>query len=166
MVQELRMNEVHLTQKMDRMDWLARNAEFLSPESITKCLLAYKDLYNFENFNERNLYIKAVHSSQAIVTLAYLIFHTKQLNQDEETNSRIAILLSIFEPLLVNDLNLEKILQPELKMVQTLIEIVKLPQALKRMAFEIEDGSEDDLRLKIPIYLKYALRCLTSCMRS
>ena len=32
--------------KMDRMDWLARNAEFLSPDQITKCLLAFKDQFN------------------------------------------------------------------------------------------------------------------------
>ena len=41
-----------------------------------------------------------------------------------------------------------------------------MPQALKRMAFEVEDELEGDPRLKVPIYLKYALRCLTSCMRS
>ena len=38
-----------------------------------------------------------------------------------------------------------------------------MPQALKRAAFEVE---EDDPRLKVPIFLKYAIRCLTSCMRS
>ena len=76
MVQELRMDEIHLSQKMDRMDWLARNAEFLSPESITKCLLAYKDLYNFDNANDRILYTKAVHTSHSVVTVANLIFHT------------------------------------------------------------------------------------------
>ena len=34
---------------------------------------------------------------------------------------------------------------------------------MKRTAFDVED---DDPRLKIPIFLKYAIRCLTSCMRS
>ena len=96
------------------MDWLARNAEFLSPESITKCLLAYKDLYNFDNASDRNAYVKAQHSSDSILTVANLISHTRKLTQDEETNSRLAILLSIFEPLLVNDMNLEKTLLPEL----------------------------------------------------
>jgi len=99
---------------MDRMDWLARNAEFLSPESITKCLLAFKDLYNFDNTEDRNAYVKAMHNSDAVLTVANLIFHTRHLTQDEETNSRLAILLSIFEPLLVNDLNLEKALHPDL----------------------------------------------------
>jgi hypothetical protein len=35
-----------MREKMNEMDWLARNAEFLSPDAITKCLLAFKELYN------------------------------------------------------------------------------------------------------------------------
>ena len=62
---------------MDRMDWLARNAEFLSPESITKCLLAFKDLYNFDNAVDRNAYVKAMHNSDAVLTVANLIFHNR-----------------------------------------------------------------------------------------
>lgn len=124
---------------MDRMDWLARNAEFLSPESIIKCLNAYKDLYNSHNTAERNLYVKAIHSSEAILTVVNLISHMKMLASDEETNSRMVIFLSILEPLLVNDMNLEKALSPEQKTVQILIDILRLPQGLKRMAFEIED---------------------------
>ena len=42
------------------MDWLARNAEFLSPESITKSLIAFKELYKAENL-ERNTYVKSAH---------------------------------------------------------------------------------------------------------
>lgn len=121
------------------MDWLSRNAEFLSPESIIKCLNAYKDLYNSHNTAERNLYVKAIHSSEAILTVVNLISHMKMLASDEETNSRMVILLSILEPLLVNDMNLEKALSPEQKTVQILIDILRLPQGLKRMAFEIED---------------------------
>jgi hypothetical protein len=41
----------------------------------------------------------------------------KMLASDEETNSRMVILLSILEPLLVNDMNLEKALLPENKTV-------------------------------------------------
>lgn len=84
MVQELRMTEVSLNQKMDRMDWLARNAEFMSPESIIKCLTAYKELYNFDKPTERNLYVKAIHSSEAIFTVVNLISHMKMVGQDEE----------------------------------------------------------------------------------
>ena len=34
------------------------------------------------------------------------------------------------------------------------------------MAFEVEDIQQEDPRLRVPVYLKYALRCLTSCTRS
>jgi len=90
------------------MDWLARNAEFLSPESITKCLIAFKDLYKAENQVERNTYVKSAHASNVVVTVVSLIENTKRLDSDEETNSRLAILLSILEALLVNDQNLDK----------------------------------------------------------
>ena len=43
------------------MDWLSRNAEFFSPEAISKCLVAFKILYNFEDVAQRNAYIKAKH---------------------------------------------------------------------------------------------------------
>lgn len=95
---------------MNEMDWLARNAEFLSPDSITKCLLAFKELYNSDNIPNKNAYINAKHTSQSIVTVMHLIEHTKLLNRDDETVSRLAILISILEPLLINDMNLEKAL--------------------------------------------------------
>lgn len=49
MVQEVRQEEVSLTRKMDWMDWLSRNAEFFSPEAITKSLMTFKELYNFDD---------------------------------------------------------------------------------------------------------------------
>ena len=48
-VTEVQSLDYPLRRKFDKMDWLARNAEFLSPESITKCLIAFKDLYKAEN---------------------------------------------------------------------------------------------------------------------
>ena len=69
MIQEVRRDEVSLTRKMDWMDWLARNAEFFSPEAITRALLAFKDLYNFEDVAQRNAYIGAKHTSNAVLTV-------------------------------------------------------------------------------------------------
>lgn len=76
---------------------------------------------------QRNSYIKAKHTSEAVLTVSNLIAHTRKMDRDEETNSRLAILLSIYEPLLINDQNLERALQPNLKIVETLIDIVKMP---------------------------------------
>ncbi len=95
-------------EKMNEMEWLARNAEFLSPDAITKCLMAYKELYNTDIVPQKNAYINAKHTSNTIITVVHLIEHTKMLNRDEETISRLAILMSILEPLLINDMNLEK----------------------------------------------------------
>lgn len=72
------------------------------------------------------------------------------MDRDQENMSRLAILLSIFEPLLINDLNLEKALDTNI--VDGLVLLLALP----------EEGLSGDL----PIYLKYVIRCLTSCVRS
>ena len=126
-MQTLRQDETALREKMNLMDWLARSSEFLSPEAITKCLLAYKELYNYENVAQRNAYIKAKHTSEAVLTVSNLIAHTRKMQRDEETNSRLAILLSIYEPLLINDHNLERALQPNLHMVEILVDVVRMP---------------------------------------
>jgi hypothetical protein len=146
------------------MDWLARNSEFLSPESITKCLIAFKDLYKSENTISRNSYIQTATSSHAVLAVLALIYNTKALGSDEEVNSRLAILLSVFEALLINENNLEKALQPAVKALDTLSSVLILPRTLKQAAMEIEE--DEDPRLKVPIHLKYTLRCLASCMRS
>lgn len=43
MIQEVGTIDRPIRDKMNRMDWLARNTDFLSPDQITKCLLAFKD---------------------------------------------------------------------------------------------------------------------------
>lgn len=50
------------------------------------------------------------------------------------------------------------------RVVETLIEIARLPEAFIRAVHEVENDAE--IRSKVPAYLKYAIRCLTSCIRS
>lgn len=103
-IQLLRSSEYTIREKMNQMDWLARNAEFLSPDSISKCLLAFKDLYNNDQVSLKNAFISSKHTSNAVITVVNLIEHTKQLlPRDEEVMSRLAILTSVLEPLLIND---------------------------------------------------------------
>jgi hypothetical protein len=103
-IQLLRSSEYNIREKMNQMDWLARNAEFLSPDSISKCLLGFKDLYNSDQVSMKNAFISSKHTSNAVITVVNLIEHTKQLlPRDEEVMSRLAILTSILEPLLIND---------------------------------------------------------------
>lgn len=145
-------------EKMNEMDWLARNAEFLSPDSITKCLMSFKELYNTDNMPTKNAFINAKHTSASVITIVHLIEHTKQLNRDEETMSRLAILISILEPLLINDMNLDKALNTNV--VEQLLSLLYLPEEFQTIEYDSES------KKRFPIFLKYTLRCLTSCVRS
>ena len=111
------------------MEWLARNSEFLSPPAITKALLSFKELYNMDNVPQKNAYINAKHTSTAIITVIHLIEHTKMLNRDVETTSRLAILVSILEPLLINDMNLDKGLNAGI--IELLLSLLYLPEDFK-----------------------------------
>ena len=148
---------------MNQMEWLARNAEFLSPDSITKCLLAFKELYNTDLANLKQAFINAKHSSNAVVTVVHLLDHTRQLApRDDEAMSRLAILTSILEPLLINDWNLEKAI--ETKLMELLVSFLYVPEAVKETSGFDEDP--EVTRKRMPVYLKYTLRCITSCVRS
>ena len=147
------------------MEWLGRNAEFLTPDSISKCLLAFKELYIVDSVSVKNAYIHAKHTSDAVVTIAHLIDTTAGLNRDEEAMSRLAILLSILEALLINDMNLEKSIH--VKVVKLLLQFIYVPEAYVK-AQGLDDIEEEQKRLimLLPIYLKYAFRCLTSALRN
>ena len=80
------------------------------------------------------------------------------MNRDAETESKLAILLSILEPLLINDQNLEKAL--DMPIIQILTGLLELPPHFKNV-----DRKHDIEQPKLPIYLKYTLRCVTSCCR-
>lgn len=106
---------------------------------------------------QRNQYITSKHTSNAITTVLNLIIHASKLSMDEETISRLAILLSILEPLLINDMNLDQAL--EMRTIETLVKLCELPNYIKN------PGANTDDSVRLPIYIKYAVRCLTSCVR-
>lgn len=79
--------------------------------------------------------------------------------------SRLAILTSILEPLLINDHNLDKAV--ETRVMEILISLLYVPEAIKELANDIHSYEDPDaVKKKLPIYLKYTLRCITSCVRS
>lgn len=78
------------------MEWLARSIEFISPEAITKCLIAYSEIRNDQS------YFQTKHTSIAVISLMQIIKLTKQRKDDESVNSHLAIQLSILEPLILN----------------------------------------------------------------
>lgn len=97
---------------MEALEWLSRYAEFISPEYITKTILAFKDV-NIKGpaWDE---YVKLRHQSNAIllccnyVEKCYDEMRTAQnADQLQQLESKLAILLSILEPLLINNNNLE-----------------------------------------------------------
>jgi hypothetical protein len=158
----IRSGEHSIREKMNQMEWLARNAEFLSPDSITKTLLAFKELYNTDRMNQKNAFITAKHTSGSVITVMHLLEHTKQLTpRDDEAMSRLAIISSILEPLLINDLNLDKAV--EARIMDLLISLLYVPEEVKVLA---SDTDPDAARKLLPVYLKYTLRCITSCVRS
>ena len=164
-IQIIRASECSFREKMNEMEWLARNAEFLSPDSITKCLLAFKELYNTEHINMKNAYINAKHTSQSVITVVHLLDHTKQLSpRDDETMSRLAILTSILEPLLINDMNLEKAI--ETRVMELLMSLLLVPQDVRELDAHEYEEDPDAAKKRLPVYLKYTLRCITSCIRS
>lgn len=107
----LKQSDVNLKDKMNVMDWLARNADFLSHDPIQECIYAFKELYNTENATLKNAYIFAKHSSNSIQTIMVILEQYQKQTRDEEVNQKLSILFSILEPLLINDQNLDKALQ-------------------------------------------------------
>ena len=73
-IKTLRSSEgVNLRDKMNVMDWLARNADFLSQEPIQECIVAFKELYNTENVTLKNAYIFAKHTSNVVQTCMVML---------------------------------------------------------------------------------------------
>ena len=91
--------------------------------------MAFKEQFNGQSLPARNTYITSKHTSNAVITVVNLIDHVSKLDKDEETISRLAILLSLLEPLLINDLNLERSL--ELRTMEILIDLIDLPNYVK-----------------------------------
>lgn len=147
-IKALKTVDVNLKEKMNIMDWLARNSDYLSAKPITDCIVAYKELYSTDNTTLRNAYIYAKPSSNAIQTVKVLLQDAVVQTRDETNVQRLTVLFSILEPLLTNDQNLEKALQ--LDLVSTSLQVLAFDSVF------IE---------KPPNYLRYFMRCLTSCLR-
>jgi len=58
-------SDTSIVRKMEALEWLSRYSEFISPEYITKTILAFKDV-NIKGAN-RNEYVKLKHNSNAVL---------------------------------------------------------------------------------------------------
>jgi hypothetical protein len=149
-----------MTDKINCMDWLARYAEFITPDQISNVVLAFKDIYAGNDSQLRDQFINHKHNSEAIPTVVSMIRNLRgkrhSVSLDEETfDQNMCILLSILEPLLINDYNLETIFK--LQVVKDLCELI----------YDQPLPSENGTGAKtFRFYFKYAIRCITSCLRN
>lgn len=141
---------------MDTLDWLARNSEFLSTDSISNCLKEFKELYTSNSPKQRNMYITSRNQSVAVINVLQQIEHTTKLEPSDDTDYKISLLYSILEPLLINNYNLEKAVDMDI------IEIIMA--SLRQSLHDLEQNNDPAIRSLI--YQKYILRCLTSAMRN
>lgn len=92
------------------------------------------------------MFIQTRHNSDAILTVIHLIDGLKTSKEEQATN-KLTVLLSILEPMLRNNQNLEMII--ENNGIKCLMELVEV------------EGAE-----KYAAYLKNVMRCIASCARS
>ena len=92
-----------------------------------------------------------------ISTVSGLLDHHSKLKRDEETMSRVTILLTVAEPLLINDVNLQIALSSPI-MIKNLVQMLDISISSRRLQ-KLNEVS------KPPLHVKYAIRCLTSCVR-
>ena len=60
----IRNPDMAITRKMEALEWLSRYAEFISPEYITKTILAFKDVH-IKNPQIKDEYVKFKHFSNS-----------------------------------------------------------------------------------------------------
>ena len=51
------------------MDWIARYAEFVTPDQISNVVLAFKDIYSGMDNELRDNFITHKHNSEAVLTV-------------------------------------------------------------------------------------------------
>lgn len=122
----LKSEVTSMRDKVDVLAWLGRNHEFLSLNMVTAVILAYKEtLTPVNNLQQRQAYISAKHGSTAAFTILKLLKTEKEnLLDDESKQHKLAILLSILEPCIINDENAQKAIDYDL--VETLLDLLAL----------------------------------------
>lgn len=93
--------------KIEVLGWLARYSEFVTVPMITQVIVTFKELL-IPNANPtiRNNYIQAKHSSHAVLNIVKMVQTLKYKFNDEDGKQKLAVMLSILEPAIVNDENI------------------------------------------------------------
>jgi len=92
--------------KIEVLGWLARYSEFVTVPMITQVIVTFKELL-IPNANPtvRNNYIQAKHSSHAVLNIVKMVQVLKYKFSEEDGKQKLAVMLSILEPAIVNDEN-------------------------------------------------------------
>lgn len=99
-----------LTERMDALEWVSRNAIYLTQDALNNWINTFKNQYNSDNQTLTNAYIFSSHNSDIITTILGKLEYYLSLKRDDETEKKICSQLAILEPVLINDMNLEVVL--------------------------------------------------------
>ncbi|CAI2387155.1 unnamed protein product [Moneuplotes crassus] len=144
--------ELKLTERMNALEWVSRNAIYLTPDALNNCISAFKLQYNNDNQNIINSYIFSSHQSDLIHTISSKLETLGQLERNDQNDRKIYSQLSLLEPSLINDMNLEIALSKNIHTI--LLRLLNIKLLLDK-----------ENKNQVPC-LKYLMRCLASSLRT
>jgi len=98
------------------MEWLLRYSEFLSPDQINSVIYSFKEVYQSSTNMVKDDFINHLHNSEAIPTSLQMMRNirkkraTREMDEDA-FDQNMSIIIGIFEPLLINDHNMETLIR-------------------------------------------------------
>ena len=148
---KMQNNDLKLSDKMHALDWVARNAIYCTPNSVETSITTFKSLYNNDNQTLTNAFIFSSHNSDVIATILSKLEHYSALKSEKQ--NEICTQLSILEPALINDMNLEHALSKNIHLI--LLKFID-PKSLAKTEPQSQPVT----------LLKFLMRCLASTLRN
>ena len=126
------------TEKMDSVDWVGRNVEFLSPPIFLKFIEQCKESLSKgqEDYNYKCLYVNA-HTSEVYFNLRKLIVDALDPRKNAELKRYLTQYLKCLEILLLNPYNLEKAIESRI-----------VPHLLSLASEEFNEDEEQSLAVE------------------
>jgi glutaminase len=81
--------ELKLTDRMNCLEWVSRNADYLSEEAISNCLKSFKEQYSTTSQTQTNAFIFTSHQSDIIETIHSKLTHLSSLKRSEEVEKKL-----------------------------------------------------------------------------
>lgn len=143
---------------MEALEWFSRYAEFLTPDHAFNGILTFKNMYL--KGHEKDNFVALEHENDSIIMMIDLLDRSmiECKNYDDEDvlkklELRLSTRLNLVEPMLVNYQNLDMAINRNI--MSLLMEIIQTQQV-----------QENEPNPEFKVYLKYAMRCLTMCLRT